>query len=292
MKRFSTMIAITIAILLMLPVFALAQAPVDPKGTLYGVNGTDLLFYYYRNYSADKSYANNVSTINNKFKFDYSLARWAHYGELAGIPWVSNIIIPYGSKTVETRIGTASATNATSSGLGDVCGMFGMYFLKNQKFEGVFHLNVTAPTGEYRSDSTVNMGSNKWSYGPELGFAYKAIPKLLVEAYGLVYFSTENTDYGVNHSSLSTDPLFKASTNVSYDLTDKLFLAGTYYWVRGGETSRDGVKQMNDIATQAAMVTAGLKVEKIQILFQYVRDLDVKNGFQTSGIQLRALYAF
>ena len=49
---------------------------------------------------------------------------------------------------------------------------------------------------------------------------------------------------------------------------------------------------MNDIATQAAMVTAGLKVEKIQILFQYVRDLDVKNGFQTSGIQLRALYAF
>jgi hypothetical protein len=58
----------------------------------------------------------------------------------------------------------------------------------------VGHLQVTAPLGQYDSDKLVNIGTNRWSFKPELGLS-KALGPLTLELLPSVTFFTDNNDF-------------------------------------------------------------------------------------------------
>jgi hypothetical protein len=96
-------------------------------------------------------------------------------------------------------------------------------------------LQVSAPGGQYDSDKLVNIGTNRWSFKPELGFS-KALGPLTLELIPSVTFFTENNDFfGGKH--LTQDPLFAVQGHLIYHFNFGAWVSlnSTYY--TGGRTT-------------------------------------------------------
>ncbi|MEZ4413726.1 MAG: transporter [Gemmatimonadales bacterium] len=97
---------------------------------------------------------------------------------------------------------------------------------------------VTAPLGQYDPTRLVNIGTNRWSFKPELGISKQA-GRLTLEFLGAVTFFTTNTDFFGGHTQ-SQDPLYSGQVNVIYTFRSGIWggVGGVYYG--GGATSTDG----------------------------------------------------
>jgi hypothetical protein len=99
-------------------------------------------------------------------------------------------------------------------------------------------LRVTAPSGQYYSSKFVNIGTNRWTFAPEVGFSKRLGPWNLEGATNVTFF-TDNDEW-LGTKSRHQDPLFAVQGHLIYNFNRKLWasLDGTYY--TGGRTSVDG----------------------------------------------------
>jgi len=90
-------------------------------------------------------------------------------------------------------------------------------------------LRITAPLGQYNSDKLVNIGTNRWSFKPELGFS-KALGRWTLELAPGVTFYTDNGDFFGGHTR-QVAPLVAAQAGVSYTYMPGGWVAvnGSYY---------------------------------------------------------------
>lgn len=100
-------------------------------------------------------------------------------------------------------------------------------------------LNVVAPTGEYRSDKLINLGTNRWAFRPELGLYHPMGPWSL-ELSGGIWFFTDNEDF-LGDSRREQDPITTVQAHVGYTFRPQFWIAANATWYRGGETTVDGV---------------------------------------------------
>ena len=70
-------------------------------------------------------------------------------------------------------------------------------------------LEVTAPIGQYDSDKLLNVGTNRWSFKPEIGIS-KTLGPLTLELASGVRFYTDNNDFLDGQTSASQPDLFCA----------------------------------------------------------------------------------
>ena len=285
-------VGIVVALLIVVPAGASAQLAGDPKGLIAFKPGTSAFAYYFRHITAEKYESNGTSTTNNDYQFNYSLLRGVYYGELFGFITQYNVIVPYGSKQQVRNISPTSVTSR-STGWGDTALRAYLWILDTPTIKVVPGWNINVPTGKYHNESSVNIGANKWCYGPELGFAYLPNKDWMFELHTTATYSTDNDDYGTAHQRLATDPLFNATFHLIYNVNTNLFFAASGYWLRGGENQLEGVRRNNDINTKGTVLTAQIRFNfPLQILLQYGRDLEVKNGFVTESLMTRLLYVF
>ena len=101
-------------------------------------------------------------------------------------------------------------------------------------------LQVSAPGGQYDPDKLVNIGTNRWSFKPELGFS-KALGPLTLELLPSVTFFTDNNDF-FGGNRLAQDPLYALQAHLVYhfDFGPWASLDSTYY--TGGRTTVNGVE--------------------------------------------------
>jgi hypothetical protein len=97
---------------------------------------------------------------------------------------------------------------------------------------------VTAPLGQYDAAKLVNIGTNRWSFKPEIGVSKQA-GRLTLEFLGAVSFFTTNTDFFGGHTQ-SQAPLYAGQVNVIYTFRSGIWggVGGVYYG--GGATRTDG----------------------------------------------------
>lgn len=100
-------------------------------------------------------------------------------------------------------------------------------------------LAVTAPLGQYDSAKAVNVGTNRWSFKPELGVSKALGPVSLELAAGATVY-TENDDF--LGRTREQEPLYSLQANVVYDLGWGVWGAVTATYVTGGRTTVDGRK--------------------------------------------------
>lgn len=100
-------------------------------------------------------------------------------------------------------------------------------------------LNVSLPTGEYRSDKLINLGTNRWAVRPEIGLYHPIGPWSLEFSAGLWLFA-DNDDF-LGDSRREQDPITTIQAHVGYTFRPQLWLAADATWYRGGETTVDGV---------------------------------------------------
>jgi hypothetical protein len=168
---------------------------------------------------------------------------WGQSGTLA-------VLVPYAFLSANGDVeGQAQRVNRT--GFGDLglrwaVNLLGAPALSLEEFHDYHQdtivgasLTVTAPTGQYDNTKLVNIGTNRWTFKPEVGVS-KALGSWILEADAAVTFYTDNDEYFPGNSVRHQDPLYALQGHVIYTFNPKLWgaLDGTYYF--GGRTSING----------------------------------------------------
>ena len=99
-------------------------------------------------------------------------------------------------------------------------------------------LRVTAPWGQYDDTRIVNIGTNRWSFKPELG-ASQALGAWICDMYAAATFYTTNQQF-LKTGTTQQDPLFSLQGHVVRNFPRGVWAAAdaTYYW--GGRTTVNG----------------------------------------------------
>src|SRR5262249_1577292 len=107
-------------------------------------------------------------------------------------------------------------------------------------------LTITAPTGSYNPNKVLNLGSDRWSFKPEVAMSHPFGPKQKweVEAYGNAYFYTDNTSYH-GREVLKQQALPGLEGHLSYSLNDRLWTSLDARYSFRGSTLVNGVDQNN-----------------------------------------------
>jgi len=173
-----------------------------------------------------------------------SLDVWGRAGKL-------DVVLPYAWLSGSAQFAGRPVSREVS-GLGDPQMRFTYLFygapsLTLEQFEGYQSdliiggsLAVRAPLGQYDSDKLVNIGTNRWSFQPEIGIS-KTLGPLTLELDTSATFYTDNNDF-FGGRKLQRDPLYAVQGHAIYHTSFGLWVAldATYYG--GGRTTIDGVE--------------------------------------------------
>jgi hypothetical protein len=180
----------------------------------------------------------NTATLAYSHVFDF----WGQSGSLA-------FVLPNAWLTASGEV-FDQARSISRNGLGDMSlrlavNLLGAPALTLQEFAsyqqdtivGVTML-VTAPTGQYDPSKLVNIGTNRWSFKPEVGISKALGPWTLEAAAGVTFFTDNDQFFG--SGVRQQDPLYAMQAHAIYNLSRSLWAAldGTYY--TGGRTTVNG----------------------------------------------------
>lgn len=123
-------------------------------------------------------------------------------------------------------------------------------------------LQVSAPLGQYDESKLVNIGTNRWSFKPELGIS-KAWDSWTVEVASGATFYTDNKDF-FNGGTLAQEPLYSVQGHIIHAFRSGVWLAldGTYY--TGGRSTVNGVRENNRQSNTRTGLTVALPVDRRQ----------------------------
>jgi hypothetical protein len=144
---------------------------------------------------------------------------------------------------------------------------------------------ISAPLGQYDPKLLVNIGANRWSFRPQIGFSREAY-KWTFDLYLGGYFFTQNSNFFGGHVR-DQAPIAATQVHVSYTFRQGMWAAvdGIYY--TGGRTTINGVLNSDLQQNVRVGLTFALPIEHGQSLkFQYTRGAVTRIGgdFTTLGI--------
>jgi len=155
-------------------------------------------------------------------------------------------------------------------------------------------LGITAPTGLYDSNKILNLGSDRWSFKPEIAVSHPFGPeqKWQFDAYANVYFFTDNTSY---HGAeiLRQEPLPGIEGHMSYSFSNSVWASlDTRYSFRGS-TLVNGENQNNSQQNfiLGSEVTVSLN-RRNSVVFEIGKALVHKNGPASTGFAVKYSYAW
>ena len=120
-------------------------------------------------------------------------------------------------------------------------------------------LQVTAPLGQYDSTKLLNVGTNRWSFKPELGVS-KAWGPLILELIPAITFFTSNDDF-LGGKTLEQAPIYSVQGHLIYEFFPAFWAAFNATYYAGGRTTIDGEKGQR-LENVRVGVTAALSLSR------------------------------
>jgi len=168
------------------------------------------------------------------------------FGKLA----LATAILPYSWGEVSGRVGEDART-VTRSGLADTRLKFSVNLVGNpamgardfvkapRKTIVGTSVQVTGPSGQYYGTKLINLGTNRWSFKPEVGLS---VPRGRwdFDTYLGVTLFTANDDFYPGGLERSQNPVTSLQGHVSYTVRPRLWVAGDATWYEGGEAQVAG----------------------------------------------------
>lgn len=99
---------------------------------------------------------------------------------------------------------------------------------------------VIAPTGQYDSHRLVNLGSNRWSFKPEVGVS-RRLGNWTIDEYAGVWLFTPNNNFFSGSSVRTQEPVLTFQAHASYSFKLRLWTALDWTWYYGGTTKVNGI---------------------------------------------------
>ena len=164
-------------------------------------------------------------------------------------------------------------------GLGDPLFRFSMNFIGapaltaaefsnyRQNFILGASIRIGVPLGQYDDTRLVNVGSNRWSLKPELGFS-KAFGRWTVELAPAVTFYTDNGDF-FGGRTREQAPLYSAQAHVSYTFASSFWLGLDAAYFNGGRTTVNDVENDDRLEGTRFGVTLALPVNRYHSIKLY-----------------------
>jgi hypothetical protein len=135
-------------------------------------------------------------------------------------------------------------------------------------------VQVSVPLSQYDPNRAVNLGTNRWSIKPDIGFSKTFAAYMFDFTAGATFFG-RNDDY-FGGRTLEQEPLYTTQANLSYDFGRGIWAAvgATYYW--GGQTRLDNVPQDNALGNSRLGLTLALPIDR-----HYSVKLNASSGIST-----------
>jgi hypothetical protein len=268
--------------------------------TPVGVNQVEFSFAFVRaNASIDPSLIiANAKLDLNQGSIDYT----RYFSLFRRLAWVEAAV------PVATLGGSITGTNIdrSTSGVGDSSGSFAMLLkggpaLSVSQFDNYtpttivgVSLTMTAPTGGYDPNRILNLGSDRWSFKPEIALSQPFGPegKWQLDLYANAYFYTDNTTYR-GKEILRQEPLAGLEGHISRSLSDRVWLSfDTRYSFRGA-TLVDGVGQDN--AQENVVLGSEVSVSlnsRNSVLIEVAKATVHQNGPSIAGFSVKYDYTW
>ena len=117
-------------------------------------------------------------------------------------------------------------------------------------------LQVSVPAGQYDDSRVVNIGTNRWSFKPEIGIS-QAMGPWTLELQAAASFFTDNTDF-FGGNTRSQDPIYSLQGHAIYGFRSGIWASLDATYFTGGRTTLNGVRGQRPAAELAAGWHAGV----------------------------------
>jgi hypothetical protein len=227
---------------------------------------TNVITPMYFNINSNYGFDDSLIIPNAEFETNIYALMYTRAISVGGNLGSISLIVP-GAK-VDAGIGNLPALQGESSGLGDitVMGVFslmGAPVYAKEDFasytpETIVDLliAVTAPTGEYDEEKSINLSANRWALriGAPIMHFFSTGPgnSTSLEVQPSVTFFTENDD-----ASLEQAPLYKLEAHVTHDFTMMFWGSLDALYTAGGETTVLGLEKDNSQRSLGLGVSLG-----------------------------------
>ena len=149
-------------------------------------------------------------------------------------------------------------------------------------------VQVTAPWGQYDASRAVNLGTNRWSIKPDIGFSKAFAPFTIDLTAGVTLFS-RNADY-FGGQALDQAPLYSAQVNLSHDFDGGVWAALGATLYRGGRTTVNDAPKDNAFSNSRVGLTIAVPVDRYYaVKFNASSGISTRTGtnFSTVGLVLQ-----
>jgi len=138
-------------------------------------------------------------------------------------------------------------------------------------------LLAVMPLGQYDPAKLINLGSNRWSFRPRLGFSSR-IKRLTLEAMLDVWLFTEIPEaYG--QTTISQDPILAIHGNVIYVFRNGIWMGVSGGLADGGSTTVNGVEKDNAQQNSRFAGTLAVPVNRrLSLRFFYINSIKTALG--------------
>jgi len=100
-------------------------------------------------------------------------------------------------------------------------------------------LEVTVPVGEYHEEKLINLGTNRWTFRPQIGVVH-SWGKWAAELTGSAFFFTDNDDFYQN-TAREQDPLLALQGHLIYTFRPGMWASLSSAYGAGAQSTIDGV---------------------------------------------------
>jgi hypothetical protein len=273
----------------------------DPRtyqNTPVGINQLELAYAYVRsNTSIDTSFI----VSGAKFNLNQGFVNYTRYfAFLHRMAWVeASVPIADLSGSITGTDIAGSTTGAGDSAYTTAILLKGGPALSPEQFAkatpttsiGV-SLSTTAPTGQYGPNKLLNLGSDRWSFKPELAISRPFGPdqRWVFDAYANTYLYTDNYSYR-GAEVLRQRALLGLEGHISYTFNDAIWASLDTRYSFGGDTAIGGVNQDNPqrnfIFGSELVVSPN---SRNSLTFEFAKEAIHKNGPSIFGFTVKYDY--
>jgi Putative MetA-pathway of phenol degradation len=128
-------------------------------------------------------------------------------------------------------------------------------------------LSVGAPIGQYNSAQYINLGTNRWSFKPEIGIARTQSRWTFEGDIGAVLL-TDNSKY-VNESTRQQSPIVSFQGHLIYTMRPGAWVAADGNYWKGGRVTIDGIEATQQQENSRVGATLALPIRRQQLRVSY-----------------------
>lgn len=223
---------------------------IEPRAYAPAPTGVNFLLLGYAHAQGGPSIDTSLPVSDAKLEVDGPIVGYVRTLDLWGKPAKVDVIAPYewlsGSAIYQGR-----PVQRSVDGFGDPLMrlsvvLYGASAMTPAAFKAYRQdviigasLQVSVPLGQYDAGKLLNIGTNRWSFKPEVGIS-KAIGPWSLEGQGSVTLFTDNPNF-FNSGRRSVSPLYSGQMHAIYNFRSGVWTSLDATYFTGGRTTLNGI---------------------------------------------------